>query len=309
MIQQIFIILSHMAAFAIAQLPIIMVVFYKRLNLGYKYDYQSMLRIVPVSVILIIVSAYKVIYIALYSHKPSSINVNISLFFAIAFIVCLFLSIYFIIDRAILHFKRKQKKLILNISAGLTILLSIFTIFQLVFQFQENNFNYIDMAINFMYPALTGILSLAGIISLIFYKRASKSQKIYSFIFVFSIPLLLLDIIFAGQKHFMLTSIAYIAYIIEIFIEVFSSATATNKNKIVNDSEDTEFKKQYDLTDREIEVYVLAAQGLSNHEISEKLFVSVHTVKTHLQHIFSKLDISTRYQLINFYNERENNDK
>ena len=301
----ILILLSHMLTFAIAMIPAIMVVFFKRLNLGYKYDYQSMIRIVPTSVTLIIVSAYKVVYIALYSNQNSNnINTNVSLFFSIALIVCVFLSIYFIIDRAIFHFNQTSKKRILNIAAGITILLAIITIFKLVSQSQQQSLKYLDLAVNLMFPVLTGVLSAAGIVSLIFFKRASTSQRIYSIIFVACIPLIILDVVFAEQKHFMLTNIAYIVFIVKVFVEVFSSATKETKinRDIVNS-----IKDEYELTDRELEVYKLASKGLSNQEISKLLFVSVHTIKTHLQHIFTKLNVSSKYQLINF--DKENKSK
>lgn len=41
----------------------------------------------------------------------------------------------------------------------------------------------------------------------------------------------------------------------------------------------------------------LVAQDLSNAEIAEGLFVSIATVKTHLNHIFCKLGVSNRHQL------------
>lgn len=49
-----------------------------------------------------------------------------------------------------------------------------------------------------------------------------------------------------------------------------------------------------DLTERELEVLELLAQGLSNSEIAEQLGVSPNTVKNHLRSIYSKLDVSTR---------------
>ena len=48
------------------------------------------------------------------------------------------------------------------------------------------------------------------------------------------------------------------------------------------------------LTDREIEVLKLIAEGLSNPEIAEKLFLSVGTVKTHVKHIYGKLNVDDR---------------
>lgn len=48
------------------------------------------------------------------------------------------------------------------------------------------------------------------------------------------------------------------------------------------------------LTRRETEVVQLVAEGRSNAEIAATLFVSETTVKSHLVHIFSKLDVSSR---------------
>jgi DNA-binding CsgD family transcriptional regulator len=41
----------------------------------------------------------------------------------------------------------------------------------------------------------------------------------------------------------------------------------------------------------------LVAEGLSNPEIAERLFISRHTVESHLKHIFTKLRIGSRVEL------------
>ncbi|HEU5473060.1 MAG TPA: response regulator transcription factor [Actinophytocola sp.] len=52
------------------------------------------------------------------------------------------------------------------------------------------------------------------------------------------------------------------------------------------------------LTDREREVMLLIAQGLSNTEIARKLFLSEATVKTHVGRVLSKLDLRDRVQVV-----------
>jgi non-specific serine/threonine protein kinase len=51
------------------------------------------------------------------------------------------------------------------------------------------------------------------------------------------------------------------------------------------------------LTKREREIAELVASGLSNREIAARLFISKRTVDAHVEHIFSKLEISSRVQL------------
>jgi DNA-binding CsgD family transcriptional regulator len=51
------------------------------------------------------------------------------------------------------------------------------------------------------------------------------------------------------------------------------------------------------LTEAELRVVGLAAEGLTNREIAERLFVSRRTVATHLEHVFQKLGFSTRVTL------------
>ncbi|HWE59273.1 MAG TPA: response regulator transcription factor [Solirubrobacteraceae bacterium] len=55
-----------------------------------------------------------------------------------------------------------------------------------------------------------------------------------------------------------------------------------------------------DLTPREAEVLVLIAEGLSNGEIAERLFISQTTVKSHINHLFAKAGIRDRAQAVNY---------
>lgn len=69
---------------------------------------------------------------------------------------------------------------------------------------------------------------------------------------------------------------------------------ARNENFVLN----TALIAQLELSKRELEILSLLAQGHSNQEIAARLFVSLSTVKTHLQNIFQKLDVKRRTQAV-----------
>ncbi|NBJ69162.1 MULTISPECIES: response regulator transcription factor [Clostridia] len=50
------------------------------------------------------------------------------------------------------------------------------------------------------------------------------------------------------------------------------------------------------LTDREFEVLLCIGNGLTNQEISERLYIGIKTVKTHVSNILSKLEVNDRTQ-------------
>ena len=52
------------------------------------------------------------------------------------------------------------------------------------------------------------------------------------------------------------------------------------------------------LSDREMEILKLAAKGMSNRDIADRLFLSVRTVKAHLSNIFGKIDVASRTEAI-----------
>ena len=52
--------------------------------------------------------------------------------------------------------------------------------------------------------------------------------------------------------------------------------------------------RDFDLTHREKDILELLALGKSNDQISKKLDISINTVKTHLKHIFRKMQVENR---------------
>ena len=70
---------------------------------------------------------------------------------------------------------------------------------------------------------------------------------------------------------------------------------ATPANFTLNENE----LKRLNLSRRELEVLQLIAEGLSNREIADKLFVSPNTIKTHSAQIFEKMEVKRRTQAVN----------
>lgn len=77
----------------------------------------------------------------------------------------------------------------------------------------------------------------------------------------------------------------YIMVLIERVVEKHTY----NFEKVQND---------HHLSAREMDVIKSLAQGLSNKEIAEKLFISEHTVKDHLKNIMAKMQVSSRNEIL-----------
>ena len=56
-------------------------------------------------------------------------------------------------------------------------------------------------------------------------------------------------------------------------------------------------RREESLTPTELRVVHLVAEGLTNPQIGERMFISRGTVKVHLSHIFAKLNITSRAEL------------
>lgn len=76
------------------------------------------------------------------------------------------------------------------------------------------------------------------------------------------------------------------------------SLTISSK-ALVQDISFEEFCKKYEVSPRESDVVREICNGLSNKEISEKLFISLQTVKDHTHRIYIKTNVRSRVQLMN----------
>ncbi len=60
----------------------------------------------------------------------------------------------------------------------------------------------------------------------------------------------------------------------------------------------SEFNWIEPLSERELEVLELIAEGLTNQEIATRLFLTLNTVKAHTRNIYSKLGVNSRIQAV-----------
>lgn len=82
----------------------------------------------------------------------------------------------------------------------------------------------------------------------------------------------------------------------EITKKLMSQVVAKATQPVPPQRQTEEFDHLAELTERELEVLRLIAQGLNNREIARQLIISEKTVKTHVSNILSKLNLADRTQ-------------
>jgi DNA-binding CsgD family transcriptional regulator len=83
---------------------------------------------------------------------------------------------------------------------------------------------------------------------------------------------------------------------------LLSAFTDTEKTELTFE----EFCRKFEVSPRETDIIREICNGLSNKEISEKLFISLQTVKDHSHRIYIKTNVKSRVQLINLVKELKN---
>ena len=103
-----------------------------------------------------------------------------------------------------------------------------------------------------------------------------------------------------GGKRCNRPLLVFIFFFVGLYFNYQSQKKNSEKKNEQNDSAivDYEHIKKIGLTQREHDVLVKMAEGLSNQEIAQQLFLSESTVKTHVSNILFKLDAKRRTQAI-----------
>ena len=96
------------------------------------------------------------------------------------------------------------------------------------------------------------------------------------------------------KTEFVLAGVALVFF----FIGLYLSKQRRNKTDTAKENLDFQKVKDLGLSKREYEVLKAIADGLSNKQIADKLFVSESTIKTHVSNIYMKLDVKRRTQAL-----------
>lgn len=86
----------------------------------------------------------------------------------------------------------------------------------------------------------------------------------------------------------------------EYFAESISNTILKSYIKKAKSGNPEQLRNESLLSKREMEVLRLFAQGLTNQEIADKLFISIRTVESHKNHIMQRLELKTTVDLIKF---------
>ena len=128
-------------------------------------------------------------------------------------------------------------------------------------------------------------------------------------ILAFGLLVFALLVLFKISKHTYLagdTSIEIIISVIALvffFIGIYINKKSVNKNIPLQIEVNYKKIKELNISNREYEVLCEIANGLSNQEIADKLFVSESTIKTHVSTILVKLNAKRRTQAIQISKE------
>lgn len=80
------------------------------------------------------------------------------------------------------------------------------------------------------------------------------------------------------------------------------SKHSDNINKKISTAQIDSLAFKYKLTNREVEVLALILDGIDNKEIADKLCISIYTLKKHIQNLYRKMNVTTKWELLKYNN-------
>jgi DNA-binding CsgD family transcriptional regulator len=132
----------------------------------------------------------------------------------------------------------------------------------------------------------------------------AERKQIYtrtSILNIIFIPGFILDFFLIKTLHFSLfIPLFYFCYSIlflQFFIKMFNADSIADRSQ-EDINELNNYLNHAGISAREKEIVTLIMKGYSNQKISNQLFISLSTVKTHVRNIFQKLNVESRFEII-----------
>jgi DNA-binding CsgD family transcriptional regulator len=160
---------------------------------------------------------------------------------------------------------------------------------------------------NTFYTIVSSVLILFPERNAVFhaYDRKKIATGILIITVLQSVPL----IFFSNQVYIGLLFIT-VFFLGNVFLPVYLSYGTTLNSLRANDAVDLSFEEfcdKFEVSPREMDIAREICNGLSNREISDKLFISLQTVKDHTHRIYIKTNVKSRVQLITLVKEMMGN--
>ncbi len=113
----------------------------------------------------------------------------------------------------------------------------------------------------------------------------------------------------AGADNYLSKSNTAAAKIIQTLLDAYygQSAIDPELSRILIHTATNPDRHDLELTDRQLEVLQLMSIGLTNAEIGQRLNIAESTVKTHIRHIFNRLNVSNRTEAVHRASQMSNN--
>lgn len=195
----------------------------------------------------------------------------------------------------------------------ITLFLIVISISYMMISTNQDFSSAIKTAIWLYYPAASIALFIQALLLSFYVKKIKNTDdkwlaKIFLIAFYPQIVYSVLDITIFVNYYIQLSHLSYIVFGVISFYNLFTNYTNINLKKIITKQNlsKKELYDKYNFSEREIEVLELLLIGKTNTEVSEELFISINTVKSHIKSIYKKLSVSNRLQLIEKINKYRN---
>lgn len=120
-----------------------------------------------------------------------------------------------------------------------------------------------------------------------------------------------IPLVFYTSQHWVGLIFIFVFFLGNTFLPVYFSYFTLLPSSVIEPVKDLSFEsfcRKFEVSPRETDIIREICNGLSNQEISDKLFISLQTVKDHTHRIYIKTNVKSRVQLINLVKEEATGD-